>query len=137
MTVAWGDAPATACFCFFIYHLNDFYRNTLLGAAIVQVHHLQGKEVSGFFWFRSELADTIDAAELEQLLAYFMAVHDLWAKCFSNKKMPGAPIFRFRQSSTDPSQLLIRMLRVSDETLPDAMLAEKVLHVHGQHLTLQ
>jgi hypothetical protein len=97
----------------------------------------ESKEISGFFWFRSELSGTIDDAELEVLMKYFMGAHDLWTLCF-NKKMLGAPIFRFRQSNLDPSHLKIQMLRVKDDQQDDAIIAEKAVSMSrsGNSLSL-
>lgn len=89
-------------------------------------HMWESKEIAGFFFFRSELSDSLDQAELEQLLKYFMAAHELWTKCFAIK-LQSAPIFRFKTSSTNPTHLRIQMLRTKDETQDDAIMAEKAV----------
>jgi hypothetical protein len=90
----------------------------------------ESKEIAGFFWFRSELSDALPEKELEHLVNYFMVVYEAWNRNFGAKTLR-APMFRFRQSVQDPTHLKIQMLRMNDDTLDDAIIAEKAVCVVG------
>jgi hypothetical protein len=104
-------------------------------ACIVRRSIWEGKEISGFFWFRSELGDALSEEDLESIVSYFMIVHNAWDRCFGKKSMR-APIFRFKQSQYNPSHLRIQMLRLSDESQMDAVMAEKAVCISGASLVL-
>lgn len=95
----------------------------------------ESKEIAGFFWFRNELGDAFSEEELESLVTYFMAVYNTWDRCFGKKSMR-APIFRFKPSSNNPLHLKIQMLRLSDESQDDAVMAEKAVCISGTSLSL-
>jgi hypothetical protein len=104
-------------------------------ACIVRRSVWEDKEISGFFWFRSELGDALSEEDLESIVSYFMIVHSAWDRCFGKKTMR-APIFRFKKSPHNPEHLRIQMLRLSDESQMDAVMAEKAVHVSGSSLSL-
>jgi hypothetical protein len=106
-----------------------------MGACIATRSIWEDKEISGFFWFRSELGDALSEEDLESLVNFFMTVHSAWDRCFGKKSMR-APIFRFKHSEHNPKHLRIQMLRLSDESQMDAVMAEKAVYISGLSLAL-